>query len=628
MKKKLVFALLASFAFSGLAGCSSSGENYYTIDVYSDYVGMEEDLAAHGRYTVNLSDSSAMAAVGLKKVGYCYAVKGKDAKLGGMTLLDSNFNGKKSTRTPASGHKYVFDAFAGYYSSGAAIDLASIQSNCAVFATFTDELIDYSITVRDAYKNTILTASLNYGQTASEYEGEDGGKPLADLLSTPPSHDTSADPDDYSTWRDAHYIDYTFLYWRFSVEGEKTATGWTYDSSEKRSHIDLTPTEASAYAFAENTRIDPVYDETNKSYEVKLSYQVRTFNESLQAYEYATPVEVAPQTIAYGGSVNEPVLGLTGYACVGEGKDGIPTRYGDDMDIAEGEILKKLPNPLCELYDGGYRGTVVNRGRIVFGCSLTLIFVENPKTYDLVFHTDCADASVTTNVEVTEGKSFTTPSATNITAGKTFADWGVKDSSDNLVIADLTTVTSNMELFPILVDSTLVSGNLTYTYDSDLHGYSLTLVDKAATSILASDIDLSIFPKDYPLYGIDSFSAGSGVTGAKLTTIELPAGNQIDYLAHGLFNEIRLSQVTKIDLKESEVLTLHSYEFHNLPRVTEIYLPASLHSVGADLFSNCTQLTKVSIDLTEAEVSERVAAKEFSPYWYGDLDPSIIVYKA
>ena len=633
MRKKLGLVMASSLLLSGLAGCSMTGENYYTIDVYSDYIGMEADVASHGRYTVDLNSPAAMSAVGLKKVGYCYAVKGKDAKIGGMTLLDSKFNGKTSTRAPLEGHKYVFDKFAGYYNDGTAIDLSTIQSNCAVFATFKDELLDYVVTVQDAYGDHLFHERVVYGKNAKETLDQGDKSTLEELLGKVPPHDGKADPDDYSSWRDAHYFNYKFLGWKFSVEGKKASTDytWDYDAEKNRSSVLLTVDQSKEYRFKEATRITPYYEKTYKSYTVNINYQIRTFNETLGEFEYTDPVAAAPQTITYGKPIDFDAVGLTGYTCVGEGlNDAAPSRYGDDMSIKEGELRKKLPIPLCELYKDGYRGAPVDRFSIAFGCTVNLIFSKDVPVYELSFHNDFDNPDKATVVLIQEGERFSAPGLTGTApAGKAFADWAKKDELDHLVPVDLHDIHNSYELFPLLVDQTVVgdNGRLTFTFTPELSGYSLTQVAKDRTTVLAEDFACASIPALYPLRGVTSFDGPSGETNFKLTEINFPAVNEIRWMAHGLFASLRLSEVTSIHLATTKVLELASYAFHNLPRLAEVDLPSSLHSLGTSIFNNCTSLTKVAIDLTEAEVAARIASKEFDANWFGGFSGTID-YKA
>ena len=633
MRKKLGFVMASCLLLSGLAGCAMTGENYYTVDIYSDYVGMEADLAAHGRYTVDINNPSAMSSVKLKKVGYCYAVKGKDAKIGGMVLVDSKFNGKTSVRDPAEGHKYVFDKFAGFYNDGSAIDLNKINSDCALFATFKDELLDFVVTVQDAYGDQLFSDRIIYGKNAKENVDKEGKSALADLLKTVPAHDTAANPDDCSTWRDPHYYNYSFVGWKFSVEGQKTPGeyDWEYDADKDRSTVLLTADKAQDYRFRETTRITPFYEKSFKTYTVNIKYQIRTFDPILDKFTYSAPVVADPQTIAYDDPIDFGAVGLGDYTCIGEGLNGEkPTRYGDDMEIGEGELRKKLPIPLCELYKDGYRGSVVDRFSISFGCSVNLIFVKDVPEYELTFHNDYDHAAATTVLKIEEGQSFTPPAMKGSTpVGKAFAEWGIKDELDKIVPIDLTVINKSYELFPLLVDATVVgdTGKLTFSFDSDLLGYTLTEVHKDATAVEAADFACGSLSAYYPICGIASFAGPSGETSLKLTSIVLPASSQIQWLAHGLFTHLRLSEVTKIDLSASIALELASYAFHNLPRVAEIDLPASLHSVGENIFMNCASLTKVAIDLTEAEVTARIKAKEFDVNWFGGYSGAI-TYKA
>ena len=621
MKKRIGFVFVAPLLLAGLAGCSMTGENYYTINIYSDYVGMEEDLAAHGYYTIDVNNP--YAGSGLKKVGYCYAVKGKDAKIGGIQLVDSSFNGRTSSRTAEKGHKYSFKGFEGYYGANQKIDVNHIQSDCVLFATFDYDLEDYLITARDAYETNLFNGRVLFNQNAKDLT-EEGRPELEETLLSSPVHDPLANPNDYSTWRDPHYKTYAFDKWRFSIAGKSTKPGWTYDSSADRSRIDLTKEEALEYRFEEQTRIDARYTATDKSYQVNISYQVRTYNEVKEKYEYTAPVSKGKQTVLYGQPIDIDALGLTGYTCIGEGKDGIASRYGDDMKIAAKDLRKKLPSTLCELYEGGYRGSAVDHKKIEFGCTVTLLFTQNVPVYNLTFHPDFANPAATEVVQAAEGDTYTAPTVMNIPAGKIFADWGVKDETDKLVPVNITTLAADTELFPILIDETMVIGNLAYKYFSDRKGYCLFEVAPTLTEITAADFDLTAFPEFYPLVGISSFAGPTGMNSEKLTRIELPADNQIAWVSHGALTHARLDTVEEIDFSHSEILALHSYAFRNLPRLATVRLPASLYEVGSKIFQNCTSMNLVTIPLTKDEIAERAFALD----WFADVDEAKIQYGA
>ena len=147
------------FAMAGsllLASCSLKvfESDFYKVEFYSDYVGIDEDLAAK---TLDKSKGSLIGHAYAKVEKTIVTESGSEetsttvyGSVEEPTYLEGetkNAEYKTSTRAVPEGHEWVFVRWAGFYDDGTAIDLGSIKADCAVFAIYEARPINYSVSI-------------------------------------------------------------------------------------------------------------------------------------------------------------------------------------------------------------------------------------------------------------------------------------------------------------------------------------------------------------------------------------------------------------------------------------------------------------------------------------------------
>ena len=584
MKKKgfLLFPLV----FASLAGCSLSPGNYYTVNIYSDYEGMEEDLASGG---YKASKATLM--------GVAYALKNQAANVDSPKATSADGDYTASTRTAPHGYAYKFDKLVGQYQDGTAVNLKEITSNCDVFATFTQDPKDYRICVESAFGDYIFNEFLTFGSKFSDSES------LVKALSTAPVHNYGADPADASTWRDVYHLDYSFDKWEAKV----------YDEDDKLTDaFEFGPDyDFSTLTISDKTTIAPVYAESEKTYRVDVSYQLMEREDDglgnlIPVYKDLPGQEGEAISVLYGQKLTPK--DIAGYQFLSAGKNGQYERYA---------YSDTLPLPLRELYqdDEGqyqYRGNVIDINYIAYDCAITLVYEAEPVIHEVTFHIDPADEDSVIAKLINDGRSVLPPDVINLPSGKAFHAWGRKVGSDYAVY-DLSEVHEDIDLYPILVDVEVTNANsFTFRYDHDLMGYVLINAPDGCLSVNEALLS-TVFDFDLDLVGVFSFGVGKST----ITSITLP--KTVFDLEHGVFAD--LYQVTSIDLSKTEIISLPSGAFRDLANLTEVRLPSTLLVVGNDLFANCPSMSDIYIDLTVSEVGER----DFAAHWNSGIT---VIYKS
>ncbi|MCR5348704.1 MAG: leucine-rich repeat domain-containing protein [Bacilli bacterium] len=620
MGKKLWLFALTGVALCALAGCKGEEGNYYTIDVYSDYEGMEADLETLGTYR---KESAT-------KVGVCYALKNKKANVGGIqSYKDSSgkdYSYRNSRRVPLKGHSYKFKELKGFYEASKPIDLNEITANCAIFATFDLTPRTYLVSVKDAYKGDYK----DFGEFLAFGTKVQDNEKLSEALLDFPVHDPSADPEDPGTWRDPYYADYKPVGWNvYEYDDEGTVVtypGKEYTDDQGKPVTDFLAYDAvdaiKAFAIQGKTTFAPKYDDSaKKKYEVTISYQLRTLTgyelsgKALYAYADLPGAETLPQkkTVEYGKGLDlsGEDFKLASYKVIGNGKDGNPDRY----DLTD----PMLPPVLKEAYKDGtgetkYRGVAIDFDSIRYNCAITLLY-ERDISYTVKFHNDPTNPSdPAVSVKVQALTDATAPDLVSTPAGYVFADEWTKTKGSTETYS-LEKIGEDVDLYPILIPEKIVNAsNLEFTADLDHHGYKLTNVENVvANYVLNEEKFAAEFPERFPFNSIETF----GDAKKSITSVTLPA--DVHYADHGMF--ALLENVVTLNLKKSKLETLPAYSFQNLSALTTISLPSTLQTVGTEQFRNCTSLTTIEIDLTEAEVAER----DFADHW---ASGKTVTYKA
>ena len=627
MKRNTAFFACSLLALTMLPGCSiNASSSYYTVEVYADYVGMEQDLQDLGHYR---TERSHRVAVG-------YALKDQKFLSDGLRSYKDNegkaYDYRKSSRTAEHGYQYDFVGFAGFYEDNSAINLNKITADCSVFCSFEKNKVDYLVTVQDAFGVTYndFSNKLSFGTKVS-----DDADLLASLLPFP-DHDVSHD-------RDAYYMSYAPLGWnvyRYKSDDEKTEAekaankDVVLDPHGLRDANDKPVTEflpyddedaIKNYVIADRTVFEAAYaDGVEKEYTVQLSYQLRTLDhydsQGKPIYNYgdfAAAPAVTSQVVPYGKGIDEEALAVPYYKIVGVGHNGTPDVYGNTDDV---------PSIL--------RGENISRKVIKYDCAITLIY-EKVESATLRFHADLAeldhvpantdDVNYTQTILLEDGaiapELLHKDALSAYRFTNTWTTTPFNPSVLNYEPFDISRIlaTGTVDLYPILLPREIAQGTLHFELDLAFGGYMLHNIDTGTTVYDDAVVEDANFPTRYPYVGVYAFGDAAG----DLTSVKL--GNRVSYIGHGELAS--LASATTIDLKDSKITELPSYAFKSLLATETYKLPSTLEKVGRDLFSRCQNVDAIEIDMTLAQVQSKIDSGDFYADWALGFE-SKVVYKS
>ena len=594
MKKKLGIFVTALLGLGMLAGCQNSTKLYYTINVYSDYTGMEEYYASHGYYAYEGTDSI--------KIGYCYALPEGEAKTGGINVYDysgKTYDYRKAVRTAPNGYHYEFDKLVGFYSKdkNKPIDLKKITGDCVVFSTFKLVPNKCNVTVKDAFADAMYSGIANFDSKGSDEANADLKAALLDF----PVYDRAADPADPTTWRAPYYNVYTPKDWKVTITDS--------DNTKHTENIGRTEEAINAYVIKGNSSFEPTYDVTLKQFHVHVDdIQLRTPKLSASGdieYDYETWAggSAMPRDldVDYGTSIRE-ITEFTGmgFSLVAEGKNGVRTTYAKGEGFPRDLIDPRTQAPMH-----------VDINFIRYDCSITLVYEKMATHYTVTFN----DTVGVDPVTVIEGAAVTAPGPSKVNAPVDQTYTGLWKKNGSTEIYDLDAIYETVALDPVCVPTTVVyqkdpsSPTITYTYEYSIKGYAVTSIDVAGTDPIAITKDMFKPAEDFPAYapylGLDAF----GEDRVLIKSLELPAATT--YITHGALT--RLDVVESIDLTATALEAVDGLAFENLPRLQAVRLPGTLKEVKGKLFPNCTSLTTVYLDMTVAQYEEVSAS--FASDW-------------
>ena len=666
MKRGFSLFTMSAAMLLGVAGCSiaSSPDTYFVVDLYGDYEGMEVD-EANGNFDVGKAT----------KIGYCYVAKeqkdpqGVDygrfnvSSIRSYVKADgkSSYDYRVALRTPPHWYeKYVFNSLKGFYNQGNAIDLSKITANCALFTTFDLVKDSFSTTVRDPYGEIAMVDDVSAeGKYVYGTKILDLPEIKNALLSYPASHDPLADPDDPKTWRDPYYSQFTPNGWYLYVydKDEKVIPGKDDKGDDlidanKKPFTKIIRADTQEHTLEDLKDLivsgkmifEPGFIEDYKEYDVTISYQLRTLNhfdeDGKAHFDYApfvpglnTSGQPLPTSlkVRYGKGIFDedpkPEAGygrfdLANYRRTLDGKDGGIDRY----DISDPLLPEQLQE---EEVEGGIVhkiGAMIKRNEISYTCAITLVY-EEAFQYEVRFHANPADDAdiVAQIVHKGDGAKPLTQLKGEAPAGKTFVTGKWSTEKGSFVEADLSSITADMDLYPILVDTNIedTTNHFVSEFDNFYGGYVLTQVPALTTTVGVDDF-ANLGTTAYPFVGIRSFGDAEG----DILHVALPSS--VSLVEHGVF--AKLSAVQDIDLSASKITALAPFSFKNLLDLEYVHLPATLTSLGEDQFKNCrTLLTppglggkRVEIDLTSAQVSALIEEGKFASNWHSD---AAVTYK-
>ena len=631
MKRKVPFLLLLGIGLPGLAGCSffppGAKEDYFRVDLYGDYEGIDADLAA------KKPDASKA-----RHLGYCWAKVGDVANIEGYSVLDSH-RYSVSDRTAPNGYEYTFDSWKGFYADGNAINLESIQSDCALFTTFKLTPKQYLVSLECNY-DTLVSDYATFGKKIGEVETL---KMTADA--------TDHDPRHYGY--DPYYMDYSFQGYRVETK-----------------HDDNTVTTKDVAGFAQindlviegTTTITVLFAEAQRSYSVELV----PYYEHLDAGVYVRdPLSGTPgipagafdtRTLAYDAALGT-MADLTG--------------LGYSFSYIEGKYAADAPAAVA--------GRDIDADHIRYNGKVDVIYRDYQPETKVTFHLDPSDASKT---EVRTYRQSTDPALNyfdypdgKINTPAEFAFTGRYYVGDELgafvsfydeaKLFDQPT----LDLYPYFAPRKMVyvdedkavnhnakvyDRTFYYYFDADFDGYVLEnfaliergsdpiavlkdsnfVLDLAATDFwdegkpanysfpeaVVSSTDKARLLDTYSFTSISSFhsfhsTAAKASSSSKVNRLTLPAS--VTTIFPSGFSELHhlcWEGGTTLDLSASKITFLGEQAFRDDLNIEKIILPA-LTQADSLCFYGCENLTSVEINLSADAYAEAKAAGDFHADW-------------
>ena len=585
--------------FSGLCFALSSGlllascqltvypDQFYRVDYYSDYVGIEVDYTAH----TFKEDAATLLGHAFAKRPLITLDSDQQTTLTTYYGVDEptkleegvSTDYRKSTREVPVGHEWVFRKWAGYYEDGSEVNLSQIKGDCSVFAIFDAVPINYSVTIEGLSSN-------------ADFYRVDFGEKLKDNEEYA-SHPLDSDP----------ASDYTDPYYQTSpLSGLKYMVNDVDRSSEVTSPY---------YQFIANT---PIEGNTKFIFQyadpIKHEYTVRYRAIS----DDDTPVELIPwteQVVVY----DEPLVKPTELA---------EEDWSFIKSVGVYDAAAKADNPKLDKVD---------IDAIRHNCEVTLVYRKKAHEYNIRIYDDTG-----TNLLKTEKSFEGAPailSAPTVGAGKTWTgEFAIKDT--NQIYDKATLVTGDLDLVPLAVPtevskevtlldqttSTDIPFRFSYMFNRGDGGYRLnniedlsdpslvndnTVIELTAEKIAYSN-DNNYVNKTYAVTSIESF--GVSTVAQTFSSVALP--NTIQYLLGTSFRG--LTNVKTIDLRlNTQLMYVGDYCFDRLSSVDDIYLPSSLQHIGDRIINDCKYLQNghLHIDLTEAEVAQMIADNNAAEKW-------------
>ncbi|MBQ9456999.1 MAG: hypothetical protein IJU64_00610 [Bacilli bacterium] len=631
MKRKLPFLLLLGIGMPSLTGCAlfSNGarEDYFRVDLYGDYEGIDADISAK---TPNASKA--------RHLGYCWAKAGEAARLEGYSVLD-NHRYSVSDRKAPNGYEYKFVDWKGFYANGNAIDVQSIQSDCALFTTFEAKPKDYLVTIQCAYE----TVAADYATFGTKIGDHEALKMTADT--------TNHDPRSYGY--DPYYKDFSFTGYDVTVKNDDGTKSVSFVSGF---------TGINNITIHGETTITAHFDENPHSYTVTLN----------PIYEH----EVA------GVLTRDSLVGAPG----------IPDGAFDPRVIPYGASLGALPDLTALDYsfayiEGNYAssapsavaGRKVDSQHILYDAAINVIYTDYVPEATVTFHLDPADPSKTETRTYHQSQDpamnvFDYPTG-KITVPADFAFTGrfyIGDElGDFVAFYDEANLfdQATLDLYPYFAPRKIVYADpddlfnyktkdyektFYYAFDADVGGYMLenfalqehgvspvvVLKDSDALVELEADDfwneakpdafsfpDVTVAPSaktrlltEYDFTAVSSFHSfhsteAEASSASKVNRFVLPSTvTQILPSGFGQMNKLCYDGVATLDLGTSSIRYLGEQTFREDLNIKKIVLPA-LESADSLCFYGCEYLTSIEIDLSEAAYEEAKANGDFHPDW-------------
>ena len=602
MKKTLLLLLL----LPGLLACNNEDksllgdpEDYYRIDFYSDYVGI--DYA-----NPDLSEAKLIST------SYCLKTTEQAKRIASPKVEEGGVDYTVPAQTVPKGKALSFAGWVGSYADGTKIDTSGtegyaiingVKESGVVFAYFEANPLMYSVTIKDNGKS-LYSGQLPYGtnialsSSSIQFEDEAGEKKNLTLGYSAPNY----------------YTDGAFSHFELTIgDGEV----FTY--------------EETSYIVKDKVTIEAIYEETSKDYTVTFAKPVMvSYGE--EGEESFTPIGLSSWenkrlTIAYDSSIydEEGLVALLN-------EDGtktiiVPEQLNDDA--GRPFSLKGFRGQYASTDPEEVAGKAIDENHIRYDCVLTPIYQADEIAVTFIYQ-DGAEF-------IHEERYF--PYGGTVTPPKSLPSIS-GENGKTLVFTGKWKLNEETSLYPERFNAYFEEHPLTeplsltaeeYVPDTtvvDINGYKVGLdYDYAARGYDISSLTLDNFDKDetymvdltniespLPVTGVASIypkkegEAAPGNLYRNITSITFPSSLRT-LKAESLYG---MSSLTSLDLSNLNNLTTIEFNcFKNCYALNVLTLPSSITMIERNAFQYCDLLNEVKFKgLTEDELKNKVAAFE------------------
>ncbi len=598
MKKTLLLLLL----LPGLLACNNEDksllgdpEDYYRIDFYSDYVGI--DYA-----NPDLSEAKLIST------SYCLKTTEQAKRIAAPKVEEGGVDYTVPTQIVPEGKALSFAGWVGSYADGTKIDTSGtegyaiingVKESGVVFAYFEANPLMYSVNIKDNGKS-LYSGQLPYGtnialsSSSIQFEDEAGEKKNLTLGYSAPNY----------------YTDGAFSHFELTIgDGEAFTYGET------------------SYIVKDKVTIEAVYEETSKDYTVTFAKPVvRSYDD--EDKEVLTPIAIAnwgikTLTVAYDGSIKDEDGLVTVANEDGTKTEIVPKQLKDDH--GQPFTLQGFQGVYAASDPAEVAGKSIDPGHIRYNCALTPIYEAEDVPVTFVYFDGEERKEETRYAAYGEGisapRSIPSKTADNgetlVFTGKWKSDAGEFYYPEELLSLEVKEplVLTAEEYVPEVTVVEVGDYKVGLDYDYAARGYdisSLTLdnFDRDETyTVDLSDIDsplpvtavASIYPKK-------EGEAAPGNLYRNITSITFPSSLRT-LKAESLYG---MSSLTSLDLSNLNSLTTIEFNcFKNCFALNDLTLPSSITMIERNAFQYCDLLNEVKFKgLTEDELKNKVAAFE------------------
>ena len=569
--RALLFSLplLLSCGNGSSSGLKGNPDDYFRIDFYSDYQGIDYSSPDIGKAEL---------------LGHAYVLKTAENR----SAFFSNESADDpydfvSAQSSSAGHYQDFIGWTGYYEEGTSfdgssiggesIDLDDVKGSGAVFATFELKAYSYQLSIFDNGQS-LYSGMLEYGSEVT-LDFESQSYSFLDVRG-----EFSYSPPDYHT--EGEFAGFEVITYVALEDGSSAEQSQTYDCS-------------TTIPVTQRTRIESVYREYQSSFALTLSspiglpegaiwldgdgsYQI-VYDEGVYGQNGSLALDGLKETVDFNGRS----FSLTGFQGV----------YGDGEDVPE-----------------SLRGKSVDPNHIRFDCTLSPIYSENPIAVSL---SDSLGNDLG-EVNAKYGEPASLPSVPD-SNGYTFSGTWLCDGAS---FDPSTPIEGPISLVAEMVEREVaqevaadnegrLSLSASFEYSLSLQGYELTGLnylegqneDDFVNGI--ETVDLTSLSLEKPLKGVRALS---GDCLRDIASISFP--ESLESVSPSAFSS--LSRLQTLDLSNANVGTIGFHAFKDCLSLVSVSLPSSIGYIGYRAFEGCQNLNSLNLNGASTE--------SFDESWY------------